>query len=301
MTADETTQAQTTTETKEPEKVDIRNLQDKFHGLLDQRNHYNDLAREARDARNLLNDARAEKSKEIDEHKKTRDQLNDRMREHKERRNAYQDQAKALISEKKGKTGALERSLPLQVRRLKADIQGLLEKQETTVMTPAKENALVDQVKQKRRELAELEAKLEKQKALTGDLDDTDSTIDDLFKKADAEHEKVVEFQKRASEHHDKFVAAIKEVRTISSEADDKHKEFIAYRKKADEFHEKAMELREKVMEVKGERAAHFKAQRDEIRGVNQRAMQAVNNPEARKKAEDNALDMLKKGGKISL
>lgn len=299
MTADTTPQSQTT-ETPAQE-VDVRNLQDKFHNLLDQRNHYNDLGREARDARNLLNDGRREKSELIDEHKKARDALNEEMRVHKERRNAFQDQAKALIGEKKGKQGSVERSLPLQVRRLKTDIQSLLEKQETTVLSPAKENALVDDIRAKRKELKELEAQLQEQTAVNVDLSDADKAIDELFKQADEEHAIVVELQKKAQEHHEKFVEAIKEVRTISAEADAKHQEFIAYRKKADEFHEKAMELREKVMAVKGERAANYRAQREEIKGFNNRAKQAVNNPEARKKVEDDALAALKSGGKISL
>ncbi len=302
MTAEETkTAGQTTTETKEAPEVDVRNLQDKFHHLLDQRNHYNDLAREARDARNLLNDSRREKSEAIDEHKKARDALNEQMKEHKDLRNAYQDQAKSLISEKKGKQGGIERSLPLQVRKLRNEIQAQLERQETTVMTPAKEKALVDDVRAKRRELKELEGQLEAQKTVNVDIGDTDNAIDELFKRADEEHAKVVEFQKQATEHHDKFVSAIKEIRTISSEADEKHKEFIAYKTKADEHHEKAMELREKVMAVKGERAATYRAQKEEIKGFNSRATQAVNNPAARKKAEDDALAMLMKGGKISL
>ncbi len=303
MTAEETkAEGQTTTaETKEAPEVDVRNLQDKFHGLLDQRNHYNDLAREARDARNLLNDSRREKSEAIDEHKKARDALNEQMKEHKDLRNAYQDQAKALIGEKKGKQGGIERSLPLQVRKLRNEIQIQLERQETTVMTPAKEKALVDDVRAKRRELKELEGQLGAQKTVNVDIGDADNAIDELFKRADEEHAKVVEFQTQATVHHDKFVSAIKEIRTISAEADDKHKEFIAYKTKADENHEKAMELREKVMAVKGERAATYRAQKDEIKGFNSRASQAVNNPAARKKAEDDAMAQLMKGGKISL
>jgi uncharacterized coiled-coil DUF342 family protein len=311
MTAEET-QAASQTETAKPAatdakpaapdaEVDVRNLQDKFHNLLDQRNHYNDLGRAARDARNLLNDGRRDKSETIDEHKKARDALNAEMKEHKELRNAYQDQAKALIGEKKGKMGGVERSLPLQVRKLRNEIQTLLEQQETTVLTPAKENALVDNVRAKRKELKELESQLETQKLVDVDLSDADGAIDDLFKRADAEHEIVSRLQKEAQVHHEKFVEAIKEVRTISAEADSKHKEFIAYKTKADEYHEKGMELREKVMAVKGERAEEYKAQKQEIRGFNDRARNAVSNPAMRKKVEDDALAALKSGGKISL
>lgn len=303
MTAEETQQTSQTKAKPEKadEKVDVRNLQDKFHALLDQRNEYNDLAREARDGRNLLNDHRREKAKEIEDHKVARDRKNAEMKEHKDLRNAYQDQAKALIAQRKGKAGAIEKSLPLRVRKLRNEIQQALERQETTVLSPAKEKDLIDDVRRKRAELAELEAELGKQKATSVDLSDTDAAIDELFKKADEEHEKVVALQKLANEHHDRFVEAVKATRVTAAEADKKHQEFIALKTKADEYHNKAMELREKVMAVRGERKAEYDARRKEIGDINSRARQNVSDPRAIEKANESALDALKKGGKISL
>src|SRR5688572_8895437 len=120
------------TTTADGKPVDVRNLQDKFNGMLDQRNQFNDLARAARENRDQLNEQRRQKALEIEEHKKARDAANEEMRVHKELRNAYQDQAKALIAQKKGKAGAIERSLPLTVRKLRNDLQQLIEQQQTT-------------------------------------------------------------------------------------------------------------------------------------------------------------------------
>lgn len=283
------------------EKVDLRNLQDKFHDLLDQRNHYNDLAREARDARNLLNDQRREKAAELQEHKKARDATNDTMRAAKERRNAYQDQAKALIAQKKGKRGAIERSLPLKLRKLRNEVEQALERQETTVLSPEKERELLDGVRAKQTAIKELEQQLGEQKALKVDLDDTDQAIDELFANADAEHEKVKALNEEARGHHEKFVGALKEIRTLQKESDDKHQDFIAIRKKADGYHEKAMALREKVMAIKKERHEDYKSQKKEIRDLNEEARRRVDDPKAREKATEDALEQLKKGGKISL
>ncbi|MGB1698212.1 MAG: coiled-coil protein [Thermoplasmatota archaeon] len=303
MTAEETQASPQTTETgdKADPKPDLRNLQDKFHGLLDSRNQHNDLAREAREGRNLLNDQRREKSEGLEELKKKRDEANQKMREHKERRNAYQDQAKALIGQKKGKAGGVERSLPLRVRKLRNEIQGLMERQETSVMSPAKERDLVDDVRAKRVELKQLEAEMEAQKLLSVDLDDTDAAIDELFKKADEEHEFVQKYHKEGGEYHEKFVHTIKELRVIGQEANEKHAAFVAFKQKADEYHNKAMELREQIGEIRGVRQAEFNARRKEIGDVNARARAAVNDPKALEKATDNALEDLKKGGKISL
>ncbi|MGB0653263.1 MAG: coiled-coil protein [Thermoplasmatota archaeon] len=296
------TEAQTTEATNnEKPQEDVRNLQDKFHGLLDQRNHFNELSREARNARNALNDQRREKASQIDEHKAARDECNAKMREHKELRNSYQDQAKALISQKKGKAGGVERSLPMQARKLKGEIEKLILRQETTVLGPKDERALLDDLRLKRQELAEIEGKLSKQQSLEVDLSDTDKAIDTLFGKADEEHAHVKKWHNEANEHHAKFVECVKEVRIISEEADAKHKEFVAYKTKADEFHNKAMELREKVMAVRGERRAQFAARRQEVKDLNTGINQRLNDPKALEKANESALDALKKGGKISL
>ena len=282
-------------------KPDLRNLQDKFNSLLEQRNQFNDLARKAADERNQLNEQRRGRSAIIDEHKTKRDAANDEMRKHKELRNAYQDQAKALIAEKKGKVGAVSHSLPMQVRKLRNDLQAKVELQQTTTLTIAKERVLVEEISEIWKELKVKEAELKQQKSVAVDLSETDQSIDALFAKADEEHEQVTKFMKEAQAHHEAFIAAVKETRVLVAEANKKHDEFVACKTKADEMHNKAMELREKVVQVRGERKAAFDAQRQEVREVNQVARRNVADPKGIERAQESALDQLKKGGKISL
>lgn len=282
-------------------EADVRNLQDKFNGLLDQRNSFNDLARAAAEVRNQLNDQRREMAAGIDAHKVARDAANEEMRKHKELRNAYQDQAKALIAQKKGKAGALERSLPLMVRKLRNDLQAKVELQQTTTLSVQKERVLVEEISAIWKDLKEKEAELKKQQAVAVELTGQDGDIDALFAKADAEHEEVLKHQKVAQEHHEKFIHAVKETRVLVNEANAKHAEFVACKTKADEMHTKAMELREKVMSVRNERRAAFDAQRSEIREVNQVARRNINDPKAMDRHNDSLLEQMKKGGKISL
>jgi uncharacterized coiled-coil DUF342 family protein len=282
-------------------KPDLRNLQDKFNGLLDQRNQFNDLARKAADERNQLNEQRRVRAAVIDEHKTKRDAANEEMRKHKELRNAYQDQAKALIAQKKGKAGAIERSLPLMVRKLRNDLQSKVELQQTTTLSVQKERVLVEEISALWKELKEKEAELKKQQAVTVELSDKDSDIDALFAKADAEHEEVVKFQKEAQTHHEAFIAAVKETRVLVAEANKKHDEFVACKTKADDMHNKAMELREKVVQIRGERKAEFDARRAEVREVNQTARRNVSDPKAIERHNDSLLEQMKKGGKIQL
>lgn len=282
-------------------EADVRNLQDKFNHLLDQRNQFNDLARAAAEQRNQLNDQRREMAAGIDAHKTARDAANEEMRKHKELRNAYQDQAKALIAQKKGKAGALERSLPLMVRKLRNDLQAKIELQQTTSLSVQKERVLVEEISAIWKDLKEKEAELKKQQAVAVELSGQDSDIDALFAKADAEHEEVLKFQKVAQEHHEKFIAAVKETRVLVNEANAKHAEFVAAKTKADENHNKAMELREKVMAIRNDRKAAFDAARQEVREVNQVARRNVNDPKAIERHNESLLDQMKKGGKISL
>lgn len=311
MTADATPSTPTTapaTEAAAPAvdgapktEADVRNLQDKFNGLLDQRNAFNDQARAAADVRNQLNDQRREMAAGIDAHKVARDAANEEMRKHKELRNAYQDQAKALIAQKKGKAGALERSLPLMVRKLRNDLQAKVELQQTTTLSVQKERVLVEEISAIWKDLKEKEAELKKQQAVAVELSGQDGDIDALFAKADAEHEEVLKHQKVAQEHHEKFIHAVKETRVLVNEANAKHAEFVACKTKADELHNKAMELREKVMSVRNERRAAFDAARQEVREVNQVARRNISDPKAIDRHNDSLLEQMKKGGKISL
>lgn len=282
-------------------EADVRNLQDKFNHLLDTRNQLNDLARAAAEVRNQLNDQRREMAAGIEVHKAARDAANEEMRKHKELRNAYQDQAKALIAQKKGKAGGLERSLPLLVRKLRNDLQAKIELQQTTSLSVQKERVLVEEISAIWKDLKEKEAELKKQQAVVVELSGQDGDIDALFAKADAEHEEVLKHQKVAQEHHEKFIAAVKETRVLVNEANAKHAEFVAAKTKADENHNKAMELREKVMAIRNDRKAAFDAQRSEIREVNQTARRNVNDPKAIERHTESLLDQMKKGGKISL
>ena len=311
MTAAETTSPPTTAppaavadapvEVKPEAFVDIRNLQDKFNSLLEQRNSFNDLARKAADERNQLNEQRRSKAAGIDASKVARDAANEEMRKHKELRNAYQDQAKALIAEKKGKTGAVSSSLPLTVRKLRNELQAMVEQQQTTTLTIAKERVLVEKIADTWKELKAKEAELSKQKSVQVDLSDVDQSIDALFAKADEQHELVTKFMKEAQANHEAFIAAVKETRVLVNEANAKHAEFVACKMKADEYHTKGMELREKVMQVRGERKAEFDASRKELQEVNTVARRNVADPRAIERAQDSALEALKKGGKIKL
>ena len=98
--------------------------------------------------------------------KKERDELVTKMKQNKELRNNYQQQAKELIDKKRQKKGDIIRNLPLRVEELKADIQMLEYKQETTPMNTRKENELIEKIRERRIEHDETQKQLAKQQVI---------------------------------------------------------------------------------------------------------------------------------------
>jgi phosphoserine phosphatase len=277
------------------------NLQKRYDGFVQKRNELNDLARQLRQERDLLNEGHRTFRSRMDEAAKKRDAINVEMKEAKKRRNEFQAQAKALIGQRKGKSGDVAKSLPLQVRQLEKQVRDLSHKQETQPHTIEAERDLLKLIKQKQDELTELKSKLEAHRELKVDLSDMDSAIDELFRRADEEHEKVKALNKESSKWHDEFVKAAEEGRVVQREGNEKHQEFIAVRQKADEQHKKAMELKEKMIELRQGQRQEREAHRRELREYNESVKREVADPKKIEAHADDALEALKKGGKISL
>jgi len=179
------------TSDKKKDLEQLRNAEKKFQSYIDRRNELNDLAKVLRDERDMINGKHKEMRDDMAQLKKERDELVVQMREHKELRNAYQKQAKELISARQKKKGEVFKNLPLRVEELKADVQMLEYQQETTILDPQVENDLIDKIRKKQKEYQQLQKELDKQQSLKIDITDKDRAIDELFKKADEEHEQV--------------------------------------------------------------------------------------------------------------
>lgn len=283
------------------DRAQMDNLQKRYDNYVEKRNELNDLGKKLRAERDMLNDATKDFRARMDAAKTQRDKLNAEMREAKKRRNEFQEQAKALIASKQAKGGDFSKSLPLQARHLEKEIRDMEYQHMTQPQSIEKERDFLKALKAKKEELAELQEQLDENKSLKVDLDDLDTAIDDLFKRADEEHAKVQALHKESNKHHEEFVEALEESKVVRTEANDKHKEYIATRERADEQHNKAMEIREQLLAIRGEQRAERERARNEIRAFNNQAKQALNDPNKRKEVEEDAISALKKGGKISL
>ena len=289
------------TNNKKEEQEQLRNAEKKYQSLIEKRNELNDIARLIREERDMLNKKRKELKEQMEKNKKERDELVAKMKHHKELRNQLQQQAKELIKAKQKKKGHVLKSLPLRVEELKADIQMLEYKQETTPMNTQEENELIEMIREKRIEYEEAKKQLEKQKLIETDLSDTDQAITELFKKADEEHEKVLKYYKESQKKHEEFMKLIQEIAASINESNKKHQKYVEIKEEAQKIHEKAMEMRSKIISIKKERRRRWEESKRILEQQNIKAQQLVMDEKKLEEIADESIDALKKGKKISL
>lgn len=279
----------------------LRNAEKKFQSYLDRRNELNELAKVLRSERDMINGKHKELREDMARLKVERDELVAQMRVHKDIRNKYQKQAKELIEARRKKKGEVFKNLPLRVEELKADVQMMEYQQETTILNPQDENDLIDKIRKKQKEYQKFQKELDKQQSLQIDISDKDKAIDELFKKADEEHEVVQKFYNESQKKHEEYLKIVNELSVNIAEANKKHEEYIETRNEAQRNHEKAIEMRGHILEVRDERRKRYEESKRILKEQNISARKAVMDTDKLQKIADSALDALKKGEKISL
>ncbi len=289
---------------REARRAELENLQSKADGHVQKRNEFNTQARGARDERDLLNTKRKTVAEDLHKAKDERDAVNVKLREAKELRFQFQSQAKEIIATKRArlrKEAPQIRSPHLRAQELMAEINDLEFSQQTVVMSLAKENELLKQMRVRKLEYEKIKKEVDKASALKIDLSDLDKAIDELFKRAEEQHQVVLALSKESQGHHERFVKLVNEIGTITAEANKHHKRFIELKEKADAEHQAFLELRSKVLEVRGQDMADRQAAREVIREQRHRVRDAVSNPQRMAAITEDRLEQLKKGGKIQL
>lgn len=283
------------------ENEQLINSEKKYQSFIQRRDELNDLAKVLRDERDMINNMHKELKESMKKIKSERDIFVEKMKEHRTIRNELQQQAKSIIDARRKKKGEVLKNLPLRVEELKADIQMLEYKQETIPMKPQDENELIEKIREKKSEYKKTLNKLEKQKNIEIDITDKDIAIDELFKKADEEHEKVNHYYKESQKKHDEYIKLVNELSVTISESNKKHEQYIEVRNEAQKNHEKAVEMRSKIISVKEERRNQWKQAKMAIKEQNIKAREAVMDKKKLQEIADQSVDLLKKGKKISL
>jgi phosphoserine phosphatase len=289
------------TSDKKQELEQLRNAEKKFQSFIEKRNELNDYAKILREERDMLNAQHRDIKDEIKTLKKERDVLVDKMKHHKSLRNKLQSQAKELISARRKKKGEVFKNLPLRLEEIKADVQMLEYRQETVPMSTAEENDLIDTIREKQKEFKAVKIQSEHQETIMVDISDKDKAIDELFKKADEQHELVQNFYDESQDKHKQYMKLVDEVAIAIAEANKKHEQYIETRNEAQKNHEKAMEMRDHIVQVRGDRRRRFEEAKKLIKDQNIKARKAVLDKDKLNEIADDSISALKNGKKISL
>lgn len=286
---------------KKQELEQIRNAESKFQSYIQRRNELNDMAKLLREERDMLNAKHKEIKEEMKQTREERDELVAKMKQHKKLRNELQQQAKELIKARQQKKGEVFKNLPLRLEELKADVQMLEYRQETVVLKPQDENELIEKIREKKKEFDSLKKHVNTQMKLQVDITEKDQAIDQLFKKADEQHELVQKYYDLSQEKHKSYIKMVHELSISIAESNKKHEEYIETRNEANKNHEKAMEMRSKIISVRNERRQRWKEHKRIVKEQNLKARKAVADKDKLKEIADESLESLKKGEKISL
>lgn len=280
-------------------KSAIENAEKRYRQLIDRRNALNEEARILREERDILNAEKKTLLNEIRKLKELRDQYVQKMREHKKRRNEYQSLARQLIDEKKNKNKGIRRSLPRDIEELDAEIKILELRQQTVPMSLKDEKDLIETIRSKMHHLVELQKRLEVQETVIDELDRLNASIDELFAKANNEHEFVIKYHQESQRYHERMVELFHEVSYLITESNKKHEAYLEARRKADKMHRKAVEMRSKILSLRKEEGMDDreieKILEEHRRGVNEQM-----SDEALEKFVERSLEELKKTGKLT-
>lgn len=282
-------------------RSEVESAERKFEELLQKRNEINDLAKSMRDERDLINEKKHSTIVLVQELKAEKDKL---VRDRKgfiEVRNKLQAKAKELIGKKKTRSKKIFADLPSEVRARRAELQMLEMRQQTTPMTIDKERELLDDIRKKSVDLKDMEKQLSEQDGLNLEVKELDGGIDELFKKADEQHANVVQLSNKINELNKRMKSLVDELTSMHNEANKKHELHIKLRARADEYHLKAQEMQQKVIVMKREQNSDEREGRQVIKQSNVETRKFFSDKQTEEKIKDEALEKLKKGGKIEL
>lgn len=273
----------------------------KYRMFMEKRNEYNHKASGVMaDMENL----RQKKNSILDDLKDMRDEkakMHDKIQGHKRRRDEFQKRAKELLELRRSKKGKISSSLEKQLFDMDSKIKNMEKKQETTFMSLQDEDELIDELRKHIKERGELEEYVEEQKEILQEVEDINLTVDELFKMANDEHEKIVKLFPKAKEINKKMAKEFTKVGAYLVEIKKKREVFTQLRKRADRYHERVKEMREKILIIRKSTKEDVRKARAVIKAHNIEVKKALEDEKKLRKKEDESLSLLKKKGKIEL
>jgi len=224
-------------------KTDLKNKSEEYK---EKRNEFNLEASKCAVKRNELNKKTKELIEEAQQLKKSRDENNEKVAESKLKRDEFNDQANKFYAEIDNIRKNLNLGDGPSLKDLKKQIDGLEFKQQTEVMTPAKERELVENIASLTDELKRKKHQLEGNTELKTFLEQAQTLRDEAL----LYHNKVKEYADAAQQNHDKMIVIFKEADAIRAESDAAHKEFVKAQEAADEQHRLFIQTQKEIREI---------------------------------------------------
>ncbi len=221
-------------------------LKDKSEEYKNKRNEFNLEASKCASKRNDLNKRTKELIDEAQQLKRLRDENNEKVAQAKLKRDELNEQANKIYAE----IDKIRKNLNLgdgpSLKELKREIDALEFKQQTEVLTPAKERGLVENIATLTDELKRKKHQLEGNTELKSLLENAQSLRDEAL----VHHNKVKEHADAAQQYHDKMIVIFKEADAIRADSDAAHKEFVKAQEAADEQHRLFIQTQKEIREI---------------------------------------------------
>ncbi len=280
---------------------ELQQAEIKLESLLEKRDALNQEAQLARQERDMVHEKKRELSAKLREIKERRGALAANARAHRAKRDEYQSKAKSLIELKRKLRTQGGASASEELRNLKRQTQAMELKQQTASLTLAEENELIDQIKERLKRVKELQVLKDEQDKISKEVKDLDGTITDLFAKADAEHKLATDLSVQARAVHQETVELVQGISALIVEGNAKHEAYLSARGKADEVHAKVVEMRDKVLSIRGTQRAEQREARDLLRNQNRSVRRALYDEKKLEQAADEAVKALLQKGRVEI
>lgn len=280
---------------------ELQQAEIKLESLLEKRDTLNQEAQLARQERDMVHEKKRELSAKLREIKDRRGALATEARAHRAKRDEFQEKAKSLIDLKRklrSKSGA---SASEELRTLKRQTQAMELKQQTASLTLAQENELIDEIKEHLKRVKELQVLKDEQDKVTREVKDLDGSITDLFAKADAEHKIASGLSAQAQAAHQETIELVQGISALIVEGNQKHEAFLEARGKADEVHAKVVDMRDKVLTIRGAQRAEQREARELLRNQNRSVRRALYDEKKLDEAADQAVKALLQKGRVEI
>jgi uncharacterized coiled-coil DUF342 family protein len=273
----------------------------KLQSLLEKRDALNQEAQLLRQERDLVHEKKREAGAKLRELKDRRASFAGDARRHREKRDELQAKAKALIEMKRKLRGSGHTDVGAELRALKRRVSQMDMRQQTASLTLREENELIDDLKDSMKRLKQLEVLKADQDKIAKEIKDVDAGITELFAIAEKEHETAVALSERARSVHQETLGLVHQISALILEGNEKHEAYLAARGKADEVHAKAVEMREKVLSIKGAKRAEAHEARTLLRQQNRAVRAALLDEKKLEASADAALRALLEKGKVEI